>query len=82
MREPTQPTAEARAQAITRAWPASLFPAGLEEDITRAICRAEAAMKERCAAEAEKCARRNEFCPSGCKCAGGWHIAMSIRALP
>lgn len=41
-----------------------------------------AAVREECAAKAEAMAYRNEeFCPSGCKCGDGYHVAAAIRKL-
>jgi uncharacterized membrane protein YqiK len=44
--------------------------------------RAALAEREGCAAQAEARARHNEFCPAGCRCADGFHIAAAIRGRP
>lgn len=40
-----------------------------------------AAAYEAAATLSEASAERNKTCPSGCRCADGWHIAMRIRSL-
>lgn len=40
-----------------------------------------AAAYEAAAKLSEASAERNKTCPSGCRCADGWHIAMRIRSL-
>lgn len=50
----------------------------IERDL--ALARVAAAY-EAAAKLSEASAERNKTCPSGCRCADGWHIAMRIRAL-
>lgn len=52
----------------------------LRLETERLLAEAVAAEREACAAVAEESARRNESCPSDCRCADGYHIAARIRA--
>ncbi len=35
--------------------------------------------REAAAKVAEAAAKKNEYCPPGCKCGNGYHIALAIR---
>ncbi len=50
-----------------------------ERDVADAIRAAVLEEREACAKAAEAAAKKNEYCPPGCKCGNGYHIALAIR---